>query len=128
MTCTMGACHSACLNDVLAKMSVHLNGLAQMVTALEDSTSDQATFAREVTEAEIKTLQNLDYLRQSLEDFSKLTHFLGNEHAAGGSRVAVLDALMDELQLESVKQLVRFSTTEREIPGSDPEHGAIDLF
>ena len=116
------------LNGIMANMSAYLTGLAQKVTALEESISDQTALGFKRTAAEINALQNLDYLRQSLEDLSKLTHYLHAQCAAATLSQESSDALVEELLLQTVKRLVRCPSNEHGDTILASEQGVIDLF
>lgn len=66
------------LRDLIRNVSIHLDGLAAEVHTIEHAIGDEFDRNRELEDGQIKRLQRLDYLRQSLEDLALLNLFIAD--------------------------------------------------
>lgn len=109
------------LAEDLSRLSLHLEGLAEEILALEQAISGPLEGPR-MDEGAIRQVQRLDFVRQSLEDCALLVHLLGRVAQGQIDRGAV----QHRLTLETTRALLICPKT---APTPKPlAQGEIDLF
>lgn len=88
------------LNVLLANISGEVERLGQMATQLDDAVG---TLADVGTAAPLANLQNIDALRQSLEDLARITHTAADLVPEGSDFVCPKTRLAQDLKLERVR-------------------------
>jgi len=109
--------------EVMRRVSAHLDGLATEVNEIEHAIGDEIEQRSAIENTYIQRLQRLDYLRQSLEDLALLNRCIA-ENVSGS-----LDTkLSSRLSLATTKKLL-----DRQSSGTDAklvsDHlGEVDFF
>jgi hypothetical protein len=117
----------AAANDILHRVSVHLDGLAARVHHLEEVLAAQLNGGRAPGMAAITEFQALDFLRQSLEDCALLTLLLGRSCEPVTIKPQELESILGKLRLETTQNLITQSVPPQMTPvHEDP--GDVDFF
>lgn len=119
----MANCEGVSAQDVLRRLSMHLDGLAADVHAIEHAIGEESGRNPVAHNSYIKRLQRLDFLRQSLEDLALLNLFLA-DHVSG----TLSSSLGQSLRLASTKALLNPDAREPETSISNACIGDLDLF
>ena len=108
---------------VLARMSWHIDALAEEVHAIEHAIGEELTGREGQSTVTIIRLQRLDYLRQSLEDLAQLSLCL----SASGDEIEA-EAAVAKLRLASTRTLLGDPVAADEPPLRKAASGDLDLF
>lgn len=110
------------MNEVLANLSSHLDVIAGQIFEIEEAVGLLVVQRTEMDSSTIARLQKLDFVRQSLEDISILSHLLKREEFS------------IEIEIESIVPKLKLEDTVRILTGSNlfvadiRQKGDIDFF
>lgn len=110
---------------MLRRMSAHVEMLAQKVARTEDAVGDRLTLHHGGAQG-ISDLQNLDYLRQSLEDLALLTAALSD--ATGPAGFNGMAQARAALRLADTRALLCPGAGPAGMPFASDPGGEVDLF
>lgn len=109
--------------DLMRRLSVHLDSLAAEVHEIEHAIGQELGKDSTFDDGQIKRLQRLDFLRQSLEDMALLKHFMA-DHLIG----EIPNGLESRLRLESTRTLLKPRQKQPEPVLQSRALGDVDLF
>jgi hypothetical protein len=112
------------LPTLLQRLSSHLDVLAAQVYDVEEAVGETISLGLLKNNGAINQLQNLDFLRQSLEDLALLTHLLQNENTLTPLGVSETISIQQKLKLNVTQNLLGDQPT----TSSTREFGDVDLF
>jgi hypothetical protein len=108
------------VRDVVKRLPRHFLNLSKNAAEIEEALSRLVSENSEVSPQAISTLQKIDFVRQALEDTSKLMVVLSYEKSATRSD------LFEATKLESTHQL--FTVSDSQNRETDSIQGGVDLF
>lgn len=114
---------SLAVSDLMRQLSAHLDCLAAEVHEIEYAIGKEPENDSSFDNDQIKRLQRLDFLRQSLEDLALLNHFLA-DHVTG----EIPHSLENRLRLEATRALFKPDQTKLDIALASRTLGDVDLF
>lgn len=110
------------MNEVLANLSRHLDIIAGQIFEIEEAVGLLVEQEKKMDNSIIARLQKLDFVRQSLEDISILSHLLKREDC---SIQIEIDSIVPKLKLEGT---VRILTGSNQSVIDTCHQGDIDFF
>lgn len=113
---------------IFLNMSVHLTKLAAQVHAIEHELGKQLDADAPLQATSIIQLQNLDYLRQSLQDLVVLSLSLSKTECTGVLSEAEVSVMNQQLKLKDTRSILS-RQIETSAPGPTvPAFGDLDIF
>lgn len=110
------------MNEVLANLSRHLDIIAGQIFEIEEAVGLLVEQEKKMDNSIIARLQKLDFVRQSLEDISILSHLLKREDC---SIHIEIETIVPKLKLE---ETVRLVTGSNQFVTDTHLQGDIDFF